>query len=160
MSAAQPVVVLGKITRLLTLLLALPIVAAAAPNATDGSCSPVKDAAGNLVCSLTGVIASAAPVPAPSCGGAFDLKGFEKRIRDTAAIGFVTKLALKSEVDAMLVEARAIRGAGVGPDRAAALQERFATLHSGVVKKLASDPALATEVSCNRDSLWNALLAN
>lgn len=158
MSAAQQGVVLGKITRLLALLLALPIVAAAAPNATDGSCTPVRDAAGNLVCSLTGVLASASS--APSCGGAFDLKGFEKRIRDSAAIGFVTKLALKSEVDAMLLEARAIRGAGVGPDRAAALQVRFATLHSGVVTKLASDPALASEVSCNRDSLWKALLAN
>ena len=143
-------------TLLALLLLALPISAGAAPG--DAVCTPIPDAAGNLVCALMGGVFAPAPPAGSSCTP-LDLKGLGKKLKETNAISFFGKLALASEIEELLTEGRTIRDAGLAFDRTSAFRTKYVSLHERVVKKLANDP-LAAELSCNRDMLWNALLKN
>ena len=135
--------------------LALPFAAEAVSPGDGGACVAIPDAAGNLVCSLGGILP--AP-PSVSACLSMDLDMLAKKLKDTSALGLFTKLMLKGEVETLLTEARAMRTGAPDPGRAAALQRGFETLHGGLVNKLAADPPLATAISCNRQSLWNALL--
>ncbi len=125
--------------RVLLLCLFLPALASAEP----GVCTPVRDAAGNMVCDLAPVV---------SCG-TMDMKALGRKLRDTHALGLFTKLRLKSQADDLIERGRA------AADRTT-LRSDYDALISSVVRELrrGGDAALAGEVECARGSVWTALL--
>jgi len=101
---------------------------------------------------------SAVPPPSGQEQSAIvDLTSLEKRLRDTAAIGVFTKLALKNEVDDLLERFRAFH-AGRGGTTLATLRENFDLLVLKVVSLLQDkDSPLARDISTSREALWNLL---
>lgn len=94
-----------------------------------------------------------APEPAP-----LDLEALKRRLRDTSAIGFFTKLALKNDIDDLLAALRAYHERQEG--RLSVLRERFELLVMKTVSLLQDDdPDLADALARSREALW-ALLAD
>jgi hypothetical protein len=86
-----------------------------------------------------------------------DLSSLENRLRDTKAIGVLTKLSLKNQVDDLLDEFREFHRS---PDRAMLpkLRQAFDLLLLKVLSLLQDgDPALARDVSSSREALWTIL---
>lgn len=108
---------------------------------------------------------AAAPVPPvsapsrPDATSALDLDSLEKRLRETRAIGFFTKLSLKNQVDDLLEQFRRFHE-GRGEKLLAELRERYDLLLLKVLSLLQDrDPSLARDISASREALW-ALLAD
>jgi hypothetical protein len=110
------------------------------------------------------------PKPAPSSNeppteesakpatGVLDLTSLERRLRDTKAIGVLTKLSLKNQVDDLLGEFREFHQSG-DQARLAKLRETFELLILKVLSLLQDgDPALARDVSSSREALWSILV--
>jgi len=141
-----------------------------APSPTEpaGGTAPKTDSPG------TGTLPTApdSPVPAeqpqrkenaaPSEGKqeappALDLASLEKRLRETKAIGFFTKLSLKNQVDDLRERFRAFHAARSGA-ALAELRERYDLLLLKVLALLQdSDPLLAYDISASREVLWGLL---
>lgn len=88
-----------------------------------------------------------------------DLKALEQRLKDTDAIGVMTKLALKNQVDDLLDQ---FRGYYAGRTRVtlAELRRSFDLLLMKVLSLLQDrDPALARTINQSREALW-AILAD
>lgn len=87
-----------------------------------------------------------------------DLSALEQRLRDTKAIGVLTKLSLKNQVDDLLAEFREfhrLRDQGM----LAKLRQTFDLLLMKVLSLLQDgDPGLARDVSSSREALWNILI--
>jgi hypothetical protein len=99
-----------------------------------------------------------AGVPPPAQPAAIvDLTALEKRLRDTSAIGLLTKLALKNEVDDLLERVRTFHE-GRGGATLAKLRERYDLLVLKVVSLLQDrDAPLARDIFTSREALWNLL---
>jgi hypothetical protein len=111
-----------------------PVVAHAKPQAP----APVK--------------APASPAPAP-----LDLKSLEERLKDTHAIGVLTKLSLKNQVDDLIGKFRAYHE-GERPPTLPELRPAFDLLLMKVLSLLQdSDPALAHDINASRDAIWGVL---
>jgi hypothetical protein len=100
-----------------------------------------------------------APTPSAKPAGPppLDLKSLEQRLKDTAAIGFLTKLSLKNQVDDLLAQ---FRGVYAGPQSAsvAPLRVPFDMLLMKVMALLQDrDPALAGSIHASREALWGVL---
>ncbi len=81
----------------------------------------------------------------------------EQRLRDTDALGFFTKLALKNDVDDLL-HAVGDYHRGRIADKLDGLQERYDLLILKVISLLQdSDPGLSEAIATSRDALWNLL---
>jgi hypothetical protein len=92
------------------------------------------------------------PPPAP-----LDLASLEERLKDTSAIGLLTKLSLKNQVDDLVGEFRAYHR-GVRPPTLAQLRPAFELLLMKVLSLLQDrDPALAHDVSASREAIWAVL---
>lgn len=88
---------------------------------------------------------------------ALDLASLKKRLRETEALGFFTKLSLKNQVDDLVEQFRAFHE-GRGRPRLAELRERYDLLLLKVLSLLQeSDPPLACDISASRETLWNLL---
>lgn len=86
-----------------------------------------------------------------------DLKALETRLRETEAIGFMTKLTLKNQVDELLERFRAYYE-GRGPVEITELRQPFDTLILKVLALLQDrDPPLADAVAASREALWRIL---
>jgi hypothetical protein len=97
-------------------------------------------------------VASAAP-SAP----ALDLKSMEQRLRDTRAIGMMTKLSLKNQVDDLLDEFRDFY-AGKVKTPLSMLRQRYDLLLMKVLAVLQDgDAALASAISSSREFIWEIL---
>ncbi|MEO8716623.1 MAG: hypothetical protein ABI423_00205, partial [Burkholderiales bacterium] len=103
------------------------------------------------------------PTPAPAArheaAPTLDLKSLEQQLKDTKAIGFMTKLSLKNQVDDLLAQFRNVYD---GPSGASVAQLRgpFDMLLMKVLSLLQDkDPALARSIHASRESLW-AILAD
>jgi hypothetical protein len=104
--------------------------------------------------------ASAAQAPRPSPVAAappLDLAGLESRLRATKAIGVMTKLALKNQVDDLLDSFRShYRGRSKTP-----LPELRAAYDRLLMKVLSllqdGDPALAKKIVSSREAIWGIL---
>jgi hypothetical protein len=114
-----------------------------------------------LAAMLTAAAAPTAAATGAVTGGAgdarLDLAALERRLRETDAIGFFTKLSLKNQVDDLVAEFRRFHesptGAPIGE-----LRERFNLLLMKVLSLLQDrDPALARDVAASRDRLWHVL---
>jgi hypothetical protein len=83
-----------------------------------------------------------------------DLPSLEKRLRETRAMGILTKIALKNQVDDLL---DAFRGFHQGRHGAtlAELRERFNLLFLKVLSLVQDgDPGLARDIASSREALW------
>ncbi len=88
-----------------------------------------------------------------------DLKGLEKRIVDTKAIGFLAKLSLKGKLDEFVKDLRAAHGGGQ-EHTLEDMHERYDLLVHNVLAMLEKmDPQLADEIAVAREALW-VLLAD
>jgi len=88
---------------------------------------------------------------------ALDLTSLKKRLRESEALGFFTKLSLKNQVDDLVEQFRAFHRGRGGP-RLAALRERYDLLLLKVLSLLQdSDPPLACDISASREALWSLL---
>ena len=91
------------------------------------------------------------PAPPP-----LNLASLEQRLRDTTAIGVLTKIALKNQVEDLLTQFRAFHqeGAGVLTE----LREKYSLLLLKVLALLqAGDPVLAQAVAASREAIWSLL---
>src|SRR5205807_1874248 len=86
-----------------------------------------------------------------------DLKSLEQRLKDTSAIGVLTKIALKNQVDDLLDEFRAYYQ-GKLKTTLAELRRPYDLLVLKVLSLLQdSDPALASAIAASREAIWGIL---
>ena len=89
--------------------------------------------------------------------GDFDPKTLAESLRNTKAIGFFTKLQLKSEIDGLLDDLKELNQ-GKKPPTLAQLHERFQLLFHKIVTLVQDkDPKLAKSITDARQSLWQWL---
>ena len=102
--------------------------------------------------------AKPAPAPAPTAAApALDLKALEERLKGTDAIGVLTKLSLKNQVDDLVTRFRAFH-AGSRPPTLAELRPAFDLLLMKVMSLLQDkDAALARDIHASREALWAVL---
>ncbi|MGH8850769.1 MAG: hypothetical protein ACREYD_07230 [Casimicrobiaceae bacterium] len=92
------------------------------------------------------------PAPAP-----LDLKSLETRLKDTKAIGVLTKLSLKNQVDDLLAQFRDFYQ-GKLKVTLAELRRPFDLLLLKVLSLLQdSDPTLAAAIVASREAIWGIL---
>jgi hypothetical protein len=102
-----------------------------------------------------------APAPSPEAGPApappaLDLDALEVQLRETSALGFMTKLTLKNDIDDLVADAKAYHERGQG--RLEDLRQRFELLLMKVLALLQErEPALAAEIARSREALWQLL---
>ena len=97
-------------------------------------------------------VAVAKPLEPP-----LDVAALRARLRDTKAIGVLTKLALKNQVDDLLKQFQAHYQSGQKAG-VAALRQPYDMLVLKVLSLLQdSDPALARTISASREAIWSIL---
>lgn len=100
--------------------------------------------------------AAKAPV-APPAAAPLDLKALEERLKETDAIGVMTKLSLKNQVDDLVDEFRAYY-AGRSKASIGELRRPYELLLMKVLTLLQDrDPPLARAVNASRDQIWSIL---
>jgi len=102
--------------------------------------------------------AKAAPAPvAKAAPPPLDLKALETELRETKAIGVMTKLSLKNQVDDLLSQFRAFYQ-GKLKTTLAELRRPFDLLVLKLLSLLQdSDPALAAAIVMSREAIWGIL---
>ena len=99
----------------------------------------------------------AAPTPAPPSPPPLDLKSLESRLKDTSAIGVLTKLSLKNQVDDLIVRFRTYHD-GKRPPTLAELRPAYELLLMKVLSLLQDhDTALAKDINASREAIWGVL---
>jgi hypothetical protein len=98
-----------------------------------------------------------APAAAKPKAPPLDLASLEKRLKDTPAIGVMTKITLKNQVDDLLDKFRAYYQ-GKLKASLAELRQPYETLLLKVLSLLQdSDPALASDIIASREAIWGIL---
>ena len=101
--------------------------------------------------------ASIAPDIAKPRAPPLDLASLEQRLKDTKAIGVLTKITLKNQVDDLLNQFRAFYQGKVKSDLAD-LRRSYDLLVLKVLSLLQdSDKALATAIVASREAIWGIL---
>jgi hypothetical protein len=86
-----------------------------------------------------------------------DLASLELRLKETEAIGVLTKITLKNQVDDLLAQFRAFYEGNFKRDLAA-LRRSYDLLVLKVLSLLQDrDPALATAIAASREAIWGIL---
>ena len=98
------------------------------------------------------------PVAAkPAAPPPLDLTALEKRLKDTSAIGVLTKLSLKNQVDDLVDRFKTFH-AGQRPPTLTDLRPSFDLLLMKVLSLLQDrDEALARDINTSRDAIWGVL---
>lgn len=101
---------------------------------------------------------SVAPAPAkPVAPPSLDLDSLEKRLKETNAIGVLTKLTLKNQVDDLLERFKA-HHQGRSKTTLAELRQPFDLLIIKVLTLLQDgDPPLASAIRTSREAIWGIL---
>ena len=137
-----------------------PAAPAAVPSAADQA--PAKPPAQSAAPQAKAPVAPAAPAAkaapvAKATAPPLDLKALENELKATKAIGVMTKLSLKNQVDDLLSQFRAFYQ-GKLKTTLAELRRPFDLL---VLKLLAllqdSDPTLAAAIGASREAIWGIL---
>ena len=93
----------------------------------------------------------------PKAAPPLDLTSLETRLKETKAIGVLTKIALKNQVDDLLNQFRAFY-AGKLKTTLAELRRPYDLLVLKVLSLLQdSDPALASAIVASREAIWGIL---
>ena len=95
--------------------------------------------------------------PKPPAAPPIDLKSLEQKLKDSRAIGVMTKLSLKNQVDDLVAQFRAFH-AGQQPPTLPQLRQPFELLLMKVLALVQDqDPALAKALHDSRDYIWGLL---
>lgn len=98
-----------------------------------------------------------ADTPAETVTETYDIKALVARLRDTKAIGFFTKLALKNQIDDLMDRFRRFHGLEEETPLET-LRDQFNLLFMKVVTLLQDrDPTLGQEIAKGREILWGKL---
>jgi len=99
-----------------------------------------------------------APAKAPAVAAApLNLRTLEQRLKDTAAIGVLTKLSLKNQVDDLVARFKTYH-AGARPPTLTELKPSFDLLLMKVLSLLQDkDSALARDINASREAIWGVL---
>lgn len=98
-----------------------------------------------------------APAAAPVPAAPLDLDALRARLKETAAIGLMAKIELRSQVDALVDRFRA-HHAGGQPSALDALRQSFNALVQKVLTLIREgDPALAAMLASSREAIWAVL---
>jgi hypothetical protein len=101
--------------------------------------------------------AATAPAAAKPKAPTLDLASLEKRLKDSPAIGVLTKITLKNQVDDLLDKFRAYYQ-GKLKASLAELRQPYETLLLKVLSLLQdSDPVLASDIIASREAIWGIL---
>jgi hypothetical protein len=102
--------------------------------------------------------APGAPSATASTGsGQINLAALEQRLRDTPAIGVMTKLTLKNQVDELVERFRA-HHAGRDATPLAQLRQPYDLLILKVLSLIQDkDPSLAGSIAASREAIWTML---
>lgn len=93
--------------------------------------------------------------PATKLANTLDLATLEKRLRETAAIGVFTKIALKNQVDDLVSKFRELHQRRGEP---AKLRQSYDLLFLKVLSLLQDDdPPLAKTIVASREAIWSIL---
>jgi len=123
---------------------------AAKPTAPEVKAAAKPGAAAAPPSAKAAPVAKAAPPP-------LDLKALETELRETKAIGVMTKLSLKNQVDDLLSQFRAFYQ-GKLKTTLAELRRPFDLLVLKLLSLLQdSDPALAAAIVMSREAIWGIL---
>jgi hypothetical protein len=142
----------------------------AAPRPAAAPAAPSRPAAGTAGAgspAAKGPPAKAAPAPVKQAAAApaaskpapppLDLKALESRLKETDAIGVMTKLTLKSQVDELLDRFRAYHE-GRAKSQVTELRQPYDTLMLKVLALLQDkDPPLADAIAASREAIWTIL---
>jgi hypothetical protein len=102
------------------------------------------------------VVAKVPPAP-PAPVATLDFKSLESRLRQTKAIGVMTKLSLKNQIDDLLDGLRAYHRRQ-GTTNLADLRRSYDMLVLKVLSLLQdSDPSLARDIVKSRTAIWSIL---
>ena len=103
-------------------------------------------------------MAAKPPTPTPAAAPPpLDLRSLEDRLKETSAIGVLTKLSLKNQVDQLLAQFKTFHQGKSGVT-VAQLRQKYELLLMKVVTLLQDgDPALASAVSSSREAIWDVL---
>jgi len=108
---------------------------------------------------MTKPAADAPPAVAAPADAAphLDLRGLERRLKATKAIGLFTKLSLKNQVDDLLDKFRAYHG-GQKPPTLTDLRPNYELLIMKVQSLIQKDdPGLAADVARSLEAIWGVL---
>lgn len=95
--------------------------------------------------------------PADAVAKQYDINALVARLRDTNAIGFFTKLALKNQIDDLMDRFRRFH-AGEEETPLERLRDQFNLLFMKVITLLQDgDPGLGQEIAKGREILWGKL---
>jgi hypothetical protein len=98
-------------------------------------------------------VTAAKPAAAPP----LDLKSLEARLRETSAVGVMTKLTLKNQVDDLLDQFREFYQ-GKLKTTLAQLRQSYDRLVMKVLALLQdADPPLANAIASSREAIWGIL---
>lgn len=135
---------------------ATPAVPASPPPAVIPNPATVKGPAARARVTASPPVKTVAVPAAPPAPPPLALSVLEQRLKDTSAIGVFTKIALKNQVDDLLLQVKAVHEGGRNP--ISPLRPTFDQLLGKVHALLKSgDPALATAVVNSREAIWSVL---
>ena len=101
--------------------------------------------------------APAAVATRPAAAPPLDLRSLEQRLKDTGAIGVMTKLSLKNQVDDLVERFKAFHG-GQRPPTLGDLRPAFELMLMKVLSLLQDkDAALARDINASREAIWGVL---
>lgn len=130
-----------------------PAKASAAPAPAVKASTPAAPAAKAASPSAS----SAGAAAGPAAPGALDLKSLEKRLKDTNAIGLMTKLSLKNQLDDLVAKFRAFHD-GRRPPTLTELRPGFELMLMKVLSLVQDqDSALANDINAARGAMWEVL---
>lgn len=132
--------------------------AAPAPKPATSARAPAKGAPPATAAKAPAAAKAPTAVAAAPAGPApLDLKTLEQQLRETKAIGVMTKLSLKNQVDDLLEQFRAYYQ-GRLKTTLAELRRPYEMLLMKVLSVLQDgDPALARAIHASRESIWGIL---
>jgi hypothetical protein len=139
------------------------VTAPATASAPASAREPAKPAPAKPAPAAPAKAAASAPAPAPAKATAaavappLDLRTLEQRLKDTSAIGVLTKLSLKNQVDDLIARFKTYH-AGARPPTLTDLKPSFDLLLMKVLSVLQDkDAALARDINASRDAIWGVL---
>jgi hypothetical protein len=100
---------------------------------------------------------AASPAPVAAAPPPLDLKSLEQKLKDTKAIGLMTKLSLKNQVDDLVSQFR-VYHAGRRPPTLPELRRPYEMLLMKILSLLQDqDPGLARDLHQSQEAIWGVL---
>jgi hypothetical protein len=129
----------------------------AKPSAPPSSPPPKVSAAAPKATPPATAAASPAPAVARPSAPKLDLRSLEQRLKDSDAIGLMTKLSLKNQVDDLISRFRNFHQ-GQRPPTLTELRPAYELLLMKVLSLLQDkDMALANDINQSREAIWGVL---